>query len=213
MVCRVTLPCVMALLAMLDITLAMEQSAAGTITGHGRPPPGDGSPSPGNCGGTGWASPGWNASLFGCQRAACGAIHASANGIRSLADCVAACRGCAACSYVSFQQGASGSLGNSENHDDCSWYTHCPETSAAGSMSGYHSAYVKAGTSSEPGIGSCSVHVPSPPPAPPHRSHYDVSVSIDWSSSAQLGTTSAAATVEVLSEHTASVDLSASACF
>ena len=164
----------------------------GCAAAAGGGPPGS-APVAGTCGGTKWAE-NWQTQ---CQSASCGAIHARANNITSLGDCVAACRRCAACSFVSFQQGTSS--GASHDHDDCSWYTNCPTTgtSPRADMDKYRSQHVKQGHAKGAGIGSCKIPPPPLPPPPPHKSHYVTAVSADWVASAQLGTTSVAATVEV----------------
>jgi len=52
-----------------------------------------------------------------CSRHTSGWWAAKRNNITSLASCVARCRGCRNCRFVSFSR--------AKAHDECAWYTHC----------------------------------------------------------------------------------------
>lgn len=60
-----------------------------------------------------WTEPG----RASCRTADKGTWNADLHNIRSMADCVAKCRGCANCRYVS--------LSLAPAHRDCSWYRAC----------------------------------------------------------------------------------------
>jgi len=61
----------------------------------------------GNCGSTAYATD--------CDHLSSGAFNTTTDNIPSLAACVAKCRTCGMCNYVSF----------SLQNEDCSWYEHC----------------------------------------------------------------------------------------
>ena len=60
---------------------------------------------------------GWTTSVGSCTSGSKGSWNTDALGIRSLADCMARCRRCANCRFVS--------LSLSRAHRDCSWYRAC----------------------------------------------------------------------------------------
>ena len=129
-----------------------------------------GTPKPGNCGVTDQ-----DMSPHACDHKPTGSWNATAVGITDLAGCVARCKTCSQCNYVSYNPSSQG-----DDPPDCSWYRTCDMHHLAG-YAGYTSEKVSSGP-------------PPPPPPPPPPERVTVSLPLDARASRNVTTI---ATIEV----------------
>merc|ERR1712146_341074 len=97
----------------------------------------------GNCGNTVYSND--------CDKEVTGAWNTTEHNMTSLEDCVAKCRSCAMCNYVSFSLDS--------GHQDCSWYRSCDMDSLAHLGDIYQSEAVTPGRDAAAPLFAQAMHV------------------------------------------------------